>query len=165
MAAHPFAIVRARQFGRFHQDTGGNVCELNFTSKETGSVSEISTMADRYLKERKRERDRVESPFAWKKEKNKKNQSAFLWRKDLRDRWKLLSCRGYRRRKIVHTFKATRVSRGFKRLSRLTLSPEQFKLLLFLRVCVGVGHIFARYFGERRLSELWDRDGNFTNYV
>lgn len=30
--------------------------------------------------------------------------------------------------KIARTFKVTRVSRGFKRLSRLTLNPEQFQL-------------------------------------
>lgn len=69
MAVHPFAIAQARQFGRFHQDTGGNVCELNFTSEESGSVSEISTVADRYLRKREREggkerKIRVESPFA-----------------------------------------------------------------------------------------------------
>lgn len=65
-------IPIARHFGRFRQDTGSNVCELNFTSEENGSVSEISTVVDRYLKEREREGEpRVESFLARKKKKKK----------------------------------------------------------------------------------------------
>lgn len=42
----------------------------------------------RSISERGRERESVLSrPLLEKKRKNKKNQSAFLWRKDLRDRW------------------------------------------------------------------------------
>lgn len=41
--------------------------------------------------------------------------------------------------KIARTFKVTRVSRGFKRLSRLTLNPEQFQLPARRVASRGVG--------------------------
>lgn len=149
MAVHPFAIAQARQFGRFRQDTGGNVCELNFTSEE--SVSEISTVADRYLRKRGRRRDLCRVSFCLKRGKKKVKKSEHLpLKKGLEIGKRLLSCRGYRRQKIVHTFKVTRVSCGFKRLSRLTLSPEQFKLVLFSLVCMCErGTYFCKVFWRK----------------
>lgn len=101
----------------------------------------------RSISERGRERERA----CWvslclKKKKRQKKIKVLSFGERICEIGELLSCRGYRRWKIVHTFQATRVSRGFKRLSRLTLSPGQFKLLLFLRVCVG--HIFAWYLAK-----------------
>lgn len=107
------------------------------------------------IRERGKEKERSVSSLLLLE---KKKKSKYLGERACEIGKRLLSRRGYCRQKIVHTFKVTRVSCGFKRLSRLTLSPEQFKLVLFPLVCVSVcecvGHIFARYFGERRLSEI-----------
>lgn len=67
--------------------------------------------------------------FCSKKDKKKEREPEYFSLGESRKIGERLTYRGYRRRKIVCTFKVTRVSRSFKRLSRLTLSPGQFKLL------------------------------------
>jgi len=113
------------------------VCELNFTSDAAGEKRrrEISAAARIDIRKRGRESAEVfhrlygqKKERREKKRRGRKNRSASLSGR-VRGIGERLPYRGYRRRKIVRTFKVTRVSRGFKRLSRLTLSPEQFKLL------------------------------------